>query len=277
MRSLLTRRLFLFMRMLFSLYRYVNLLSLDVVAGSVCCALFFGKAYGTALDANTLVVLGLTVWLIYTADHLLDASKIRDNAVTKRHSFHQKHNLTLLIVSLIVLIVDFVLTVSLPGEILSRGIIALVFVALYLIFHSHFTFFKEAISAVLYCTGIFITVMPSTFNTLHMLLFLQFFLVVAMNLILFAWFEVDYDVKQKSQSLATSLGKRKTGIIIWILFILNTLIWCCSFANLESSVLWMMALLHIGVFIASSFFARDERYRLTGDAIFLLPLVYLFP
>jgi 4-hydroxybenzoate polyprenyltransferase len=264
------------MRSLFSLYRSFNLLSLDVVAGSVCCALFFSRVYDTVVEVNTLTVLALTVWLIYTADHLLDASKIRNNAVTKRHSFHYKHFSTLIMVASIVLIIDFVLTLSLPREILLRGIVALLLVALYLTFHSRFTFFKEAVSAVLYCTGIFITVMPSSFNSLHVLLFLQFFLVVVLNLILFAWFEVDYDVKQQSQSVATSLGKRKTSTIIWILFILHTLFWCCSFFNLESSILWMMALLHIGIFIASSFFERDERYRLTGDGIFLLPVVYLF-
>jgi 4-hydroxybenzoate polyprenyltransferase len=252
------------------------LLSLDVVAGSICCALFFGKIYNSVLEVNTLVVLGLTVWLIYTVDHLLDASKIKNNAVTKRHAFHHKNFTTLLIVSLIVLVIDFVLTIGLPREVLHRGIIALILVALYLIFHSRFAIFKEAISAVLYCTGILITVIPSTANYLHVLLFLQFFLVVAMNLILFAWFEVDYDVTQKSQSVATSLGKRKTGIIIWIIFVFNTLIWCFSFANPESSILWMMAFLHFAIFMLSSFFEKDERYRLTGDAIFLLPAVYLF-
>lgn len=266
----------MFMRMLISLYRFLNLLSLDVVAGAVCCALFFAKVNGATVEMNALIVLGLTVWLIYTADHLLDASKLRGQAVTKRHHFHKKHFLALIVVSLLVLIVDVVLTVGLPGEILVRGGIAAVCVALYLAFHSRLSFFKEAVSAVLYSTGVLIPVMPFTFNGFYILLFLQFFLVVAMNLILFAWFEVEDDAKQKSQSVATFFGKGKTAVIIWILFVLNTSICCFSATNLESWILWMMGFLHIAVFMGSSVFARDERYRLIGDAIFLLPLIYLF-
>jgi hypothetical protein len=69
----------------------MNILSLDVVAGAVAGALFFGEILQVQLSFSVLTALGLTVWIIYTLDHLRDAKQILNVASTDRHRFHQEH------------------------------------------------------------------------------------------------------------------------------------------------------------------------------------------
>src|SRR5690606_1037114 len=72
-------------------YRLLNSLSIDVAAGAVICALFLAEILRSRPGTPALIMLGLTVWIIYSADHLLDARRIEREAVTHRHSFYQRH------------------------------------------------------------------------------------------------------------------------------------------------------------------------------------------
>jgi len=58
----------------------------------VICASFFARLLDVAILPQGLISLGLTVWIIYTADHLLDAKKFKNKMrLTERHRFHQRH------------------------------------------------------------------------------------------------------------------------------------------------------------------------------------------
>ena len=65
-------------------YRLINILSIDVVAGAVCSALFFARLLQVSLLPYGIISLALTVWIIYTADHLLDAKRVEGVATTRR-------------------------------------------------------------------------------------------------------------------------------------------------------------------------------------------------
>ena|SRR5688572_29933788 len=93
------------MRAGFQFYQYVNILSLDVAAGAVISALFFAQIFNVQIKPYGLLALGLTVWIIYTADHLRDAKKIKHRASTQRHRFHQQYfcSLTVFVGSAILL------------------------------------------------------------------------------------------------------------------------------------------------------------------------------
>ncbi len=79
------------MREFSRLYGLLNLLSIDVAIGAVCCALFFGRLLQVDILPYGLITLGLTVWVIYCADHLFDAARLKGRASTRRHQFHQDH------------------------------------------------------------------------------------------------------------------------------------------------------------------------------------------
>lgn len=73
------------------LYRAVNQLSLDVAFGAMVCAAFFSHILHIQLQSNVLALLGLTVWVIYTTDHLLDVQKLKQRASSQRFRFYQQN------------------------------------------------------------------------------------------------------------------------------------------------------------------------------------------
>ena len=96
------------MKYLIKFYRFVNILSIDVALGSVCCAAWFAEILNATLKPYALVSLGLTVWIIYTADHLLDARKIHAPASTERHRYHQENFTLLFYLLLFAVLVDLI-------------------------------------------------------------------------------------------------------------------------------------------------------------------------
>ena len=94
------------MNKIISVYRLLNILSIDVAAGAVICALFFARLFEVQIKPYGLISLGLTVWIIYTADHLLDGIKTHHRAATKRHQFHQYHFKVLCVVMIVAIIID---------------------------------------------------------------------------------------------------------------------------------------------------------------------------
>ncbi|NJL13528.1 MAG: hypothetical protein HC913_11335 [Microscillaceae bacterium] len=80
-----------FVRFVSALFVYGRILSLDVVLGVILMALLGGHICHHPVEKVVLAALGLTVWLIYTLDHLLDAYQIPPPAHTLRHRFHQQY------------------------------------------------------------------------------------------------------------------------------------------------------------------------------------------
>jgi len=58
------------------IYQFINVLSLDVVAGAMVSALFFARIFKVQILPWGVLALGLTVWTIYTTDHLVDAKRV---------------------------------------------------------------------------------------------------------------------------------------------------------------------------------------------------------
>src|SRR6478609_8154698 len=142
------------MRKLNRLYRQLNLLSLDVVAGVVICAVFFSEIFDVHIRPQGLVTLALTVWIIYTTDHLLDAHRIQGTASTERHRFHQQNFLLLFIFLGIGTIINVILIFFIREAVFLWGLWLIGFVVFYLLFQKWLRFFKELIAALLYSGGV---------------------------------------------------------------------------------------------------------------------------
>ena len=67
-------------------YQYINILSLDIAAGAVISAVFFAQIFNVQIKPYGLLALGLTVWIIYTVDHLRDAKKIKHQRLNAKAS-----------------------------------------------------------------------------------------------------------------------------------------------------------------------------------------------
>jgi hypothetical protein len=263
---------------LLKVYRYLNLLSVDVALGAVCCALFFAKILHVHILPYGLLSLALTVWIIYTADHLLDARKIKTKASTERHAFHQQHYNPLIKTLILALLLNGVLLFFIREQVLAGGIVLASGVGMYLLVHRYMHVLKEAVIAVFYTMGILlpsITVTSVPFTDLPWTVIIQFLLLALSNLLVFSWFDYEKDVRDNTSSFVTNIGKRKTSVCIWLLVLLICVLTSFSTLLPASLLLVTMVVWFACIFSCPGWFAEKDRFRLMGDAVFMLPALYL--
>jgi hypothetical protein len=261
-------------------YRLFNLLSLDVASGAVVGSLFFAKIYGVVVSAPALISLALTVWLIYTADRLLDVQYIEGEAASGRHRFHQRHQKKLKYAAGMVLIVDIVLIFFMPEEVIKHGILLTGVVVVYILLRRKLHVLKEFLVAALYTAGVLLPAWPADQMSLSKHLpVLLFFLIALTNLILFSWYEKENDVKDKHDSVATLVDGATICFVLKGLFIItfsaSLYLFLQPVYHIMSLVFIAMTLMLFLLFKYVIFFAFKDYYRLAGDSIFLFPLLYL--
>jgi hypothetical protein len=270
------------MHLVIRFYRFLNTLSLDVVTGAVISALFFGKLFQVSIRPYGLIALGLTVWIIYTIDHLRDAKKIAHQASTERHRFHQR-NFPLLIVGVgVALLLDVVTIFFIRKQILEWGLILFSIVILYLIGQRSLRFAKEVFIACLYSCGVLLPSLALTeiqMDFSHYLIIIQFGIIAWINLLMFSWFDYEFDQHDNQNSFVTIFGKRITRMVLIGLVTLN---FCLAIIlafvygiTLLVFILLLMNTTLLTVFLFRNRLAKNDLYRLLGDAVFLLPLLFL--
>jgi hypothetical protein len=273
---------FLFMKAIEKAYRFLNLLSIDIAIGAIACGMYFAWVLHVHVRPYALASLGITVWIIYTADHLLDAWKVKGRASTERHRFHQDHFRILVVLMTIAIGTDFILIFFIKRPVLFAGLYMIALVVVYLLFHNKLTFLKEVFVALLYCVGVLLpslTVTDVSLEIRHYILFISFFLLALINLLLFSLFDRRNDEKDKRQSFVTLFGERNTRSAIIIFSSVNMLLLFYLFFEWNGTLVVIIPLLMntvlVIIMIFNRWFETNSRYRLLGDAIFLLPLLYV--
>lgn len=263
------------------MYRWLNILSIDVAGGAVVGALFFARIFNVMVLPQGLLVLGLTVWIIYTADHLIDARKIKQQASTERHRFHQKYFNVLAVVVMVTAAVVLVQLFFIRKTVFVEGLGLALAIVIYFLFQRFLKFFKELIGAVLYLGGVLL--IPITINNdgltwPQLILIAQFAMTALINLLLFSWFDKHRDEQDKHTSFATMLGDNATRRSLLFLFFVQAVLAGIQFtlANYKPTViLVLMNFVLFLILINRSFFEKNDRYRLLGDAVFWLPVIYI--
>jgi len=270
------------MDILIRFYRTCNLLNLDVAAGAVISALFFSKQFLVSPHAPDVIVLGLTVWIIYTVDRLLDIRNLTGTAASERHKFHQ-HNqrllwTLLLCIGLIVIFLIFYLSVA----VLCNGIYLSGAVLLYILLQKYLKA-KEIVVAMLYTAGVLLPTWSMILVVIPLegyLLIAQLFIVALSNLLLFSWFEYETDQQDGHSSIAIRWGKKTTANFLLLLSAVNlfiTLYLATQNPYFIPTILFLlMTLVLIVIFKFHSYFNLNSRYRLLGDAVFFIPLAGIF-
>lgn len=262
-------------------YRFVNNLSIDVSLGAVICALFFSNVLQADVRPAAFIALGITVWIIYTADHLLDAVKLKGPASTDRHRFHQRNFGVMVFFLLLAFTAVIVCIFYMRPLVLGAGILIGALVCVYLVINRKLGFMKESAGAVFYTTGI---VMPAVIlshaqvTLPHALLILQFLVTAWINMLLFSLFDTENDEADNRISFSTVLGERHTVNLLKMLFALCTVFVAAQlvmhFAR-SVVILAVMDLVLFAIFACDKHFRINDRYRLAGDAVFLFPIFYL--
>lgn len=265
------------------LYRQLNLLSLDVVAGVVICALFFSRIFQVHIKFQGLVTLALTVWIIYTTDHLLDAHRIKGTASTERHRLHQRNFLLLLILLGIGMIANAILIFFIREVVFMWGLWLIGIVVFYLVFQKHLRFFKELIAALLYSMGVMLPSLAGSDLTIDFFigaLMAQFFLTAWFNLMLFSWFDEEKDIQDRHHSFVTTVGHTGTKRFLFLVFSFQIVLFIAQLIYgtpwfVPLCILIVMNSILLLILLYRKWFALYDRFRLLGDAVFLLPVLFM--
>jgi len=275
-----------------NVFRYIQYLSLDVVLGAILSSLFIAQLIGVTLSSPILVGLGIAIWLIYTTDHLIDAKSIEGKAINPRHAFHQQYFKIIVAFGILAFAIGLWNIVYLPMETIKFGGILIFCVGVYFVTirlaDRKSLWHKEMSAAMIYSFGIFAGPLSLSgdipYSTIF--LFVQFSIIVILNLFIFPIYEEESDMKDNMKSLAITVGVGCLKRVINFLFVLLIILIGVGMFELQmlsSGNNWFFGqfifLLMMGVLLSlmvwPNFFKKQHLYRLLGDGVFYLPLIML--
>ena len=264
------------------LYRFLNLMSIDVAVGAMVSAAFLARILHVQLGTNSLASLGISVWIIYSADHLLDAHRLKRHASTKRHQFHQKYFRLVSSVVISAIVIDLILIQDIGESVIYLGTILVFTIVIYLLFQRWLGPFKELIGAALYSFGVLLpglSLLTAPATTSLVFIIVAFFLTALINLVLLAWFDLEHDLRDGHTSAAIFFGKHKSNVLLTVLFVFQTILFVglLLLTPYKSEVLILIAMNMILLLIFYFYrgFDKEDFYRLASEIIFLVPLPYL--
>ena len=267
--------------------RYFRYLSVDICIGAVAMAYYLARTFFVKAPLLEYVILFLTVWIIYTLDHLLDIRNNQSNYLSPRHAFHKKHFrvISRTWIALLLLQVFLLFFLNLATLFLGISLTAFVVVYYFILFfkREYLRIQKEVVIAVLYTCGIFIPVVSAVRHvTWGLVLCFVFIVLLALhNLWLISAYEKELDIQNNYPSAATSWNSSTLNRAINIIIGLETMI---IFLFVITEVEWTTILLFVSMMTALAFitafrfyFARYERYRIMADGVFLFPIISFVP
>ncbi|HEU5289490.1 MAG TPA: hypothetical protein VFU05_02530 [Cyclobacteriaceae bacterium] len=272
------------MNRLIRVYRLLNILSIDVALGSVCCAAWFANLFEVTLKPQAFIVLGLTVWIIYTADHLLDAKRTEGIASTERHRFHQQHFSVLAVLLILAVVADFALVFFIRQAVFKWGLVLSAIMVVYFFVQRFLKYLKEITVAVVFSCGVLlpsVAVAEKQIDFSMALIICEFVLTALLNLLLFSWFDRFNDREDKRESFVTLVGERGSKGFVGAVFLLNVVLLVGTIFYIPTmigsvGILMLMNGILALMLIRPNYFQPHDRFRIIGDAVFLLPIIYVF-
>jgi len=277
----------------YRLLEILQFLSIDVVVGTLCMAVFATRILNVTANPIWWIILPLSVWVVYSLDHIVDSRKKRDKAVIQRHRFHyiyRRHIITAIAIAAIICLTLCIL--FLEKQIIIYGSILSGFIFCYLLI-IHFStkkksilLQKELIIAVVYTLGIFLAPLiwyngiPS-YPTLYVIFVI--FLLAWFEGIMISWFDYDQDIIDGHTSFTIVVGKENTQrflvfghMLIEVSLIVGLIITPVSLLFYVLLILLVMnALLGIMMLFPESKMSLNY-HRLIGDSVFILPGLIAF-
>ncbi|PZX59687.1 hypothetical protein LV84_00896 [Algoriphagus ratkowskyi] len=251
--------------------------------------LFFARALRTELAWQEYILLGMAVWCIYTADHLMDARKLTLDHAEDRHHFHliyQKHLVVILGIVGSIGLVWAILFFGFTHELffgIGLGIVILIIMLAVRKLASKQVRLKELSSAIFYVIGIswlpwYET--PSIDYTWTAFALTIFYMGLAyLNLIMLSSIDTDSDKEAGFSSIATIIPQDKLHLrirqmaISLMIFALIGLLLVESFYRIFPSLILIMLLMHYLSFFKTGLIPEQIRMRM--EIAFLVPALFL--
>lgn len=264
-------------------------LSLDVVIGALAGGVFAVNTLTVKPDFWWWPVLALSVWVVYTSDHLIDGFNQKRAALIFRHRLHYRFRYffiaALIIVSLLTLILVIVFLnsrVLLWGFVIGLG--ALIYLGFIILGRKKgFYFQKEFFISLFYVAGIWLAPLVWYGKALSLstiLTMVVFVLLVWAEGLLTALYERESDRGDHMQSFCTYYGAKATRRLVLVLLLLCMLfsLWLLfSIVSLRKEYILLVAMTAslMAIYRFPSFFHKNERYRTLGELTFWLPFLLL--
>ena len=243
---------------------------------------YFGSCYfGQKLSFYFYLLLFLTVWLIYTADHMADAIKAGKRILSQRHYFHKLHFVKLVLTMPVLAMVILTLAFKfLPLPVLtsgfSLGLLCLGYLIYSYVFKNYFIP-REIMVACLYTAGVLfgsVSSYVSVYQTIF--LFAITFIFAWNNILLFAVVSKDEDIKSGFSSIAGRLNHNMINFIFYTGIILNFVIPLTGIIVFPHKSIFFFILILLNILFIMVKESRDRLsnyglFRITGEALFIVP------
>ncbi|MCB8994547.1 MAG: hypothetical protein H6538_02950 [Bacteroidales bacterium] len=272
----------MFLTRILQLFRYF---SLDIIIGAIASLVFASSVMGVVMPRPYYIILGLTVWLIYTADHLMDGVKTRGKSESDTHNFFYKYKIPIILVFLLVLVFNFRLVMyRLDEKFIEFGFAPALAVVVYLVLNRYYGdapryfFIKEVWIALIYTIAIWggpFIMANDLFTPASLLTMLSFFLLIFGNVLIYSIYERDKDEKDNNRSLVRDFGLRMTinlALAGLILAILSAIVVYVFMGGALMHMLTIMLIAGPMLLILSypEFFTRGKLYGIVADLLIWL-------
>ena len=276
-----------------STYKYFQHMSLDVVLGALATGFMAASLLHTSLPLAWWIAFPLSVWVFYTADHLMDAYQLGPEAHTARHQFHVTYfgPLCFLVGTSCLLILYAILIAPVPliflGVLIGGMGIGHLLLAYLLRNVISRWIQKELGVALVYTFGIWggpIVLTEGEVPLSYWGICLQFFLLAIVNLLIFSYQDLESDILDGHTSMVRAFGDTTIYRLVTLLLIGIILVGLWHMFTFHSSLNWLFAFgISVGIgtifsliHLFPDWFHTQERYRIWGDGAFLLSGSYLF-
>jgi|GEM_PF-1341430 len=274
------------------IYRYFHFLSLDIVLGALASSCFAARLFAVDPGWVWWITLALTVWLLYTGDHVLDAWRNRKKTERELHVFINKNRRTIVWSMGVVTVIDMLLIFNLLDQHLMKY--ALVLAGLVLLFYAMRHIFRknrfffipgEFFVLFIYMAGTWLgpaSAVKNGFVASQGMIALIFAGVLLMNLGVISLYDIKLDNRLGIGSLANALGTKRTrrlligtSIIIYLVSLLQFLVFEMDRYFKYALILAGMAIILLMVLLYPSRFRKNDYYRLAADAVLYMGFLSL--
>lgn len=275
------------------IFNLINTLSLDVVAGAILSAAFASKIFSVSPGLAYWFILPIAVWVVYTADHLVDAYRLKEKAHTPRHLFHHQNFKLLALIVFILSLINLILAIFFLEHIIIvfgvivGGVTLMYLTAVHFIGKRKKVYLqKELFVAVIYVSGIWggpwalsgFIISPEA-----VILFAVFMMLAIADVLTFTIFDHHTDRIDQHPTLFRNIGEKAIYTIFYLLIILSSVV--AVYLIIDSPVFLhraaakiylMMGLLLLLLISLPDLFEKNDWYRTIGEMVFLLPGIILF-
>ncbi len=274
------------------IYRYLHFLSIDIVLGALASSCFAARLFGADPGYIWWIILALTVWLLYTGDHMLDALRHRKKVEREMHYFMLKHRKLIIYALGVVAVVNFILIINLLNKELFKY--GLVLAGLVLLFYAMRHVFRknrilkipgEFFVMLIYMAGTWLgpaVAFEGGFEAGHGMIALIFLGVLLMNLGVISLYDIKLDSRMGIASLANLLGIKATknlllgtAMAIYLVSLLQFLVFEMDLFSKYALILTGMGTILLLVLYYPSRFRKNDYFRLAADAVLFMGFLTL--